>query len=854
MKPETLFISRAGADAAFAAEIGRILEAAGYGVILQQWDFANRNFIERIHESLAGGAQVVALLSPDYLRTDYCAAEWQNAIAGDPLNTKGRLVLLRVAECEPVGLLAGIAYWDLVPIRDNRTLLAEVVRTAVRTDRRDAAPVDGPYRRAPRTILDAEAIRPTLGFTGREEELTAIACALRENDAVAAIHGLGGTGKSSLAREFAWRHRDEHSVVWWLNAESESAVIDGLLHLGGLFVRGLDQLADRRAAAQQVTTTVLAGFAKPVMLIFDNLEDEQLLRVWRPRTQAHIVATSRNSAWGSDVVSIPVTAWPLADAIAYLRRESGRNDFSEAEARALAERLGSLPLALAHAAAYLRGTRMVTPSRYLERIADHLAGAPRTAEYPRSVFATFQTAIAEAEQQAPGAAAVLCLAAQFAPDAIPDELFRQSLDLYPEGLRPVLPADASALDLRASLTDGMRVDEALGALDRLSLLGFSEATQTYSLHRLVQMAARDLVGTAARRWTEGAVATTDVLFPPVEFGTWPQCERMIAHARVALDDLPDDTAFLPASRLANRCSEYLTARALYAEAGRLAQRALTILERALGAEHPDVAQSLTNLANAHWRAGRYAEAESVYARSLTIYEHALGPDHPEVGKSLNNLAGAYLKEGRYAEAASLFARSLTIWEKARGPEHHNVAIALNNLAGVYVHEGRYSEAEPLYARALAIQEKVLGPGDPAVAMSLCNLGNLAARQERFADAEQPYRRALAIWEEAVGADHPDVGDCLNGLAHLYVKQARYPDAEPLALRALAIREKVLGGDHADVAETLGILSELYSNQGRHDEALQTAERALAIFEKALGSQHPATLTAHKDLAAMKART
>ena len=40
------FISRAGADKAFAAVIGRILEDAGHRVILQDWDFPDKNFIE----------------------------------------------------------------------------------------------------------------------------------------------------------------------------------------------------------------------------------------------------------------------------------------------------------------------------------------------------------------------------------------------------------------------------------------------------------------------------------------------------------------------------------------------------------------------------------------------------------------------------------------------------------------------------------------------------------------------------------------------------------------------------------------------------------------------------------------
>lgn len=75
------FIGRAGADTPFAAEIGRILQDAGHAVVLQQWDFASRNLMERMHAALDSGARVVALLSNDYLASEHCAAEWQNGLA-----------------------------------------------------------------------------------------------------------------------------------------------------------------------------------------------------------------------------------------------------------------------------------------------------------------------------------------------------------------------------------------------------------------------------------------------------------------------------------------------------------------------------------------------------------------------------------------------------------------------------------------------------------------------------------------------------------------------------------------------------------------------------------------------------
>src|SRR5436853_2206570 len=40
----------------------------------------------------------------------------------------------------------------------------------------------------------------------------------------------------------------------------------------------------------------------------------------------------------------------------------------------------------------------------------------------------------------------------------------------------------------------------------------------------------------------------------------------------------------------------------------------------------------------HYRQGRYAEAVPIAREALALREAALGPDHPQVAQSLNNLA------------------------------------------------------------------------------------------------------------------------------------------------------------------------------------------------------------------------
>jgi hypothetical protein len=179
----------------------------------------------------------------------------------------------------------------------------------------------------PSAIVHHEATRETPSFTGREEELTELALLLSQHSTVAA-HGLPGTGKTVLVREYAWRNRERYAIVWWLQASDENTIIDGLLRLGALLSPGLDRVEtekDRRTAAQRVVGQLIRGFEKPTLLIFDNLENERWLREWRPQEGVHVLATSRITAWSAEVAPIRLLAWPPSDAERYVKHASARH-------------------------------------------------------------------------------------------------------------------------------------------------------------------------------------------------------------------------------------------------------------------------------------------------------------------------------------------------------------------------------------------------------------------------------------------------------------------------------------------------------------------------------------------------
>ncbi|UCJ13314.1 MAG: tetratricopeptide repeat protein [Phormidium sp. PBR-2020] len=276
----------------------------------------------------------------------------------------------------------------------------------------------------------------------------------------------------------------------------------------------------------------------------------------------------------------------------------------------------------------------------------------------------------------------------------------------------------------------------------------------------------------------------------------------------------------------------------YEDAMPLAQQALEIRETILGETHPDVAQSLNNLARLYWNQGNPSAAEPLLRRALDIWETSLGESHLDVAQSLNNLAQLYREQRNYAAAEPLYLHALDIRETQLGANHPDVAQSLNNLAQLYHDQGNYAAAEPLYRRSLDIREAQLGESHPDVAQSLNNLARLYWNQGNYSAAEPLYHRSLDILETALGANHPDAAQSLRHLSSFYRNQQNHSAAKPLLRRVLEIQETHLGESHPDVATSLHNLASFYSYQGNTSAAEALLRRALEIRETTLEANHP----------------
>ena len=701
-------------------------------------------------------------------------------------------------------------------------------------------------------------------FTGRAAILAQIEAALASDTPAAlsqAIAGLGGIGKTQTAIEYAYRHRDQYRAVLWVRADTETNLVSGYCELAEVLDLPEKDLRDSNEVVAAVRRWL--GREPDYLLILDNADDPSLVELYLPPDpRGHVLLTS--SVQTLDVLSIrkPIELPVMTpdEALEFLLKRTHRAgplDAAERDAaRALADELGYLPLALEQATAnmveqekpfsvYLASYRILRL-----KLLDKMGPVTGYPEILRTIRTTWKCSFEAVAAESPASIELLRLSAFFAPYPIPYEMILEGASELGELLAsaPASPGGGDfALDRQRN-----PLDRLLNPLKRYSLVRHYYEERFYAVHRLVQAVLRDELNAAeCRDLAERAVKVLNRTFPDADYANWPRCERLLPHALTVQTWIEMEDLRIPeAARLLNRVGYYLCNRARYTEAEPLLRRALTIREKRLGPDHPETARSLNDLAVLLRVRGRYEEAEPLLRRALAIREKVLGPDHPDTAVSLNNLALLLQAQIRYGEAEPLFRRALAIRERVLGPDHPDTAYTLHDLAKLLWNQSRLKEAEPLLCRALAIREQALGPDHPRTAASLDNLAALFQAQGRYGEAEPLFRRALAIREQALGPDHPDTAISLNNLALLLQAQIRYGEAEPLFRRALAIREQALGPDHPDTAISLNDLAALLRGRGRYGEAEPLFRRALAIREQALGPDHPDTAISLNDLAAL----
>ncbi len=590
-------------------------------------------------------------------------------------------------------------------------------------------------------------------FVGREDEARQVLAALApHSDAragpvvVSAVAGMGGVGKSALAR-----HCAVHAAgldwfpggVFWVDLQGYSsdgvvtaaAVISPLLRQLGVPPDRIPSLPADQMAVYDRKLGELS--ATPVLLVLDNASTADQLHGLLPTGDRHrAVITTRDTLGLPDARRLPLDVLPVADALVVLARTLHRQDPADDRvdrdpvgAARLAEVCDHLPLALLIAAGLLADEPNLTPGELAGQLAEcGTAGFTHGETRLASVFATSYDRLLGRN---PGAARMFLLLA-LAP----------GLDI--------------ATDAAASLADTSTAEARtlLRALRQSYLL--TTANDRWRMHDLVRSHALDhaLDGTEAAlvRLLDHYLRTTRAAGSHLRKLAGGTLSDRFANRNDALDWLDAERPNLIAAQkhsaatqhhvigLAAGLEHYLVRRR------HLSDR-LDVHVSALAAAHrlgvPDGIASASNyLGIALWSVRRFEDAATAHRTAHDLWREVGNRDGE--GVALNNLGNALRELRRFDEAIAAHETARDIHQDTG--DHLNEGMAWNNLGLVLQKVGRFDEAIVAVRRDLDICREL----DDRVgeAMAWNNLGNALRELRRFDEAIAAHQTARDLHHDA----------------------------------------------------------------------------------------------------------
>ncbi|MBM3633605.1 MAG: tetratricopeptide repeat protein [Alphaproteobacteria bacterium] len=267
------------------------------------------------------------------------------------------------------------------------------------------------------------------------------------------------------------------------------------------------------------------------------------------------------------------------------------------------------------------------------------------------------------------------------------------------------------------------------------------------------------------------------------------------------------------------------------------ERSVVISKKHLPKDYKLFSMALNSLGNFYKILGKYEESKKLLEESLAIYEKYLPQNFNDIASTLTNLGSLYAILGEHTKSIEFHQKSLDILEQNFPENHPAVPLALIHLGAVYRITGDYYTSKKLLERALRISKLHFSDNYNYIARTSCHLGNVYRKLGYYEKAKVLLEQSLKIYDQYSPDDYVGKSWPLAHLGILNYNIGNYDKAGDLLEKSLVLLKKHLPENHIEISWVLAHLGIVNREIGKLEISKSQLEKSLAIYKKCLPNNH-----------------